>query len=238
VIAEQQPILYIRVFPVIKQRDVMITLQKRPPMKSNHFLFTIIAGIILTGSVNSCKKSTADKCSATVCYNAGVTSDSGSACHCKCAAGYFGDSCQNTNKCSSTICYNGGIPTDTGATCYCKCGSGYFGDSCQTTIVGKWQVYKYLLNNVDQTARFMQQYTNYNISFTAPGAFSETYLPNGNTPEVINNGNYHFLNNNTVIELDDSLQVPTGRQYTMFDLSSTNMQFVNDTSRLFMSKLP
>ena len=122
-------------------------------------------------------------------------------------------------------------------------------------LAGTWTVYKYLLNNVDQTASFKNRLINYSISFTSGGTFKETYgtpsdtsiggLPVPDTAYISNSGSYSFTDQTSVIVLTDTLRalvdsvwVTTGnvRQYQIFDITTMDVQFVNDTSRLYMSK--
>lgn len=125
---------------------------------------------------------------------------------------------------------------------------------------GVWQVYKYLLYNVDKTQQFQNQHPNYTITFTSDGKFTE-FLTNPDTNIV--NGTYSFADNDEKIVLTnpyftfrtdtfmhiDTVLVDTTfvidtirishtsvRSYTIFNLTKDHVQLRNDTSQLYMNK--
>ncbi|MDB5281582.1 MAG: hypothetical protein JWO06_657 [Bacteroidota bacterium] len=126
-------------------------------------------------------------------------------------------------------------------------------------LAGTWNVYKYLLYNVDQTQQFQNQHAGYYITFTADNKFTEYYTTtfdtviNGNlTADTVTTpiaGTYTFTNNDEMIVLDntvtaynlvDTVYVPytytNERKYTIFNLTADHVQLRNDSSQLYMSK--
>lgn len=113
---------------------------------------------------------------------------------------------------------------------------------------GTWEVYKYLLNNVDKSTTFKAQHPGYTISFTNDGKFSEL-LVNPDSNYVY--GTYSFIQNDEKIRLEnvyntftidtagDSTFYPhtVKRDYTIFNLTKDHVQLRNDTSQLYMEKL-
>jgi hypothetical protein len=114
---------------------------------------------------------------------------------------------------------------------------------------GVWQVYKYLLNNVDKTLQFQNQHPNYTITFTNDGKFTE-FLTNPDSVYV--SGTYSFTDNDEKIVLEnayntyafdtagDTIFIPhtLTRAYTIFNLTKDHVQLRNDTSQLYMNKKP
>ena len=120
---------------------------------------------------------------------------------------------------------------------------------------GVWQVYKYLLYNVDKTQQFQNQHPNYTISFTEAGAFTE-FLTNPDSTYI--NGTYSFTDNDEKIVLThidytfttdtswidtvsyniDTTFIPhtVVRPYTIFNLTKDHVQLRNDTSQLYLNK--
>lgn len=113
---------------------------------------------------------------------------------------------------------------------------------------GVWQVYKYLLRNVDKSAAFQSKYPNYTITFTEDGKFTE-FLTNPDSTYV--SGTYVFADNIEKIVLThtdlshfaidtagDTTFIPmiVERKYTLFNLTKTHVQLLNDTSALYMNK--
>jgi hypothetical protein len=125
-------------------------------------------------------------------------------------------------------------------------------------LVGTWHVYKYLYQNADETTQFLQMNPLYNITFTASNTFTErnaasihdtviagvTYADT--TYGYTNHGTWAFANNythliltDTVYVLQDTILVPTlaQRNYTMFDLSGSNVQLDSaSTSEYYLIK--
>ncbi|MCW5907987.1 MAG: hypothetical protein KIS94_09025 [Chitinophagales bacterium] len=108
---------------------------------------------------------------------------------------------------------------------------------------GEWNVYKYLLHNVDRTVLFQGLYPNYKLTFTESGTFSEFYT---NPDTVVNNGTYSFTDNDekillvhTAYNLVDTLLVPyeVKRKYTIFNLTRDHVQLRNDSSQLYLEKI-
>lgn len=105
---------------------------------------------------------------------------------------------------------------------------------------GTWQVYKYLLHNVDKTVAWGAQYPGYEIAFTDGGAFTETfYAPD--TSSVT--GTYSFTDNdeklvleNTYLDLSDSTTKTLKREFTIFNLTKDHVQLRTDSSQYYMSK--
>jgi hypothetical protein len=117
----------------------------------------------------------------------------------------------------------------------------------ENELNGTWTAYKYLYNNIDQTSQFAQQYKNYTIVFTNSGTFTESYLPNADTPGIVKHGSYHFINNYQGIALDDTILIPVDttyydsifeRQYTMFDLTGASVQLRDTSSDIYLQKKP
>ena len=114
---------------------------------------------------------------------------------------------------------------------------------------GVWQVYKYLLYNVDKTQTFQNQHPNYTISFTSDGKFTE-FLTNPDSMYV--SGTYSFTDNDEKIVLTNTYNTFTfdsvgdtiyhahdlTRAYTIFNLTKDHVQLRNDTSQLYMNKKP
>ncbi|MES2620087.1 MAG: membrane lipoprotein lipid attachment site-containing protein [Bacteroidota bacterium] len=125
-------------------------------------------------------------------------------------------------------------------------------------LEGTWQVYKYLLYNVDKTQYFESRHPNYSISFTTSGGFTETEI--NSVPDTIAvTGTYSFEDNDEKLVLShfnltyrtdsigmdtlgytiyDTLEIRTEilRKYTIFNLSKDHVQLRNDTSQLYMNK--
>jgi len=116
-------------------------------------------------------------------------------------------------------------------------------------LEGVWEVYKYLLNNVDKTIQFKSQHPNYTITFTKDGKFTE-FLTNPDSVYVY--GEYTFADNDEKIVLTntyntfvldtagDTIFTPhtIERAYTIFNLTKDHVQLRNDTSQLYMDKKP
>lgn len=114
---------------------------------------------------------------------------------------------------------------------------------------GVWEVYKYLLNNVDKTLQFQNQHPNYTITFTEDGKFTE-FMTNPDSAYVY--GTYSFADNDEKIVLEntyntfvldtagDTIYNPhiIEREYTIFNLTKDHVQLRNDTSQLYMNKQP
>lgn len=114
---------------------------------------------------------------------------------------------------------------------------------------GVWQVYKYLLRNVDKSQQFQNQNPNYTITFTEDGKFTE-FLTNPDSVYVY--GTYSFTDNDEKILLEntyntftldtagDTIFIPhtLKRDYTIFNLTKDHVQLRNDTSQLYMNKIP
>lgn len=114
-------------------------------------------------------------------------------------------------------------------------------------LEGTWEVYKYLLRNVDKTLQFQSENPNYTITFTSSGAFTEFMT---NPDSVYITGTYTFKDNDEKILLEtiyndfvldtvgDTIFIPrtVKREYTIFNLTRTHVQLRNDTSQLYMAK--
>lgn len=113
---------------------------------------------------------------------------------------------------------------------------------------GVWEVYKYLLYNVDKTASFQNQNPNYTITFTEDGKFTE-FLTDPDSVYV--NGTYGFADNDEKIvlthtdysnfsidTLGDTTFVPEviEREFTIFNLTRTHVQLLTDSSQRYMNK--
>lgn len=112
---------------------------------------------------------------------------------------------------------------------------------------GIWEVYKYLLHNVDKTLQFQNQHPNYTITFTNDGKFTE-FLTNPDSLYVY--GTYSFADNDEKIVLEnvyntfaldtagDTIYTPhtITREYTIFNLTKDHVQLRNDTSQLYLDK--
>lgn len=116
-------------------------------------------------------------------------------------------------------------------------------------LEGIWQVYKYLLNNVDKSTQFQNEHPNYTITFTKDGKFTE-FLTNPDSTYVT--GTYSFTDNDEKILLEnvyntfvldtagDTVFIPhtLKREYTIFNLTKDHVQLRNDTSQLYLNKKP
>lgn len=114
-------------------------------------------------------------------------------------------------------------------------------------LEGTWEVYKYLLRNVDKTSLFATQNPNYTITFTNSGQFTE-FVTNPDSTYV--NGTYSFKDNDEKIVLEniyntftldtagDTIFTPRTikREFTIFNLTGDHVQLRNDTSQLYLSK--
>lgn len=122
---------------------------------------------------------------------------------------------------------------------------------------GEWEVYKYLLYNVDRTNLYNTQYPGYRITFSGT-SFTETY---GSVDTTSNDtttitGTYAFADNDeklvfthinysytpildTAGNVIDSTEIPTTveREYTIFNSTKDHIQLRNDSSQLYMRKL-
>ncbi len=113
---------------------------------------------------------------------------------------------------------------------------------------GVWEVYKYLLYNVDKTASFQNKNPNYTITFTDDGKFTE-FLTNPDSVYI--NGTYAFADNDEKIvlthtdnsgfsidSLGDTTFIPQTieREFTIFNLTRTHVQLLTDTSQRYMNK--
>jgi hypothetical protein len=125
-------------------------------------------------------------------------------------------------------------------------------------LTGTWHVYKYLYQNADETSQWLLANPLYNITFTSSGTFVEkdgamihdtviggvTYADT--TYGYTNSGTYTFANNYTHLILTDSIYVLQDtvlvhtlvqRNYTMFDLSGSNVQLDSaNTSEYYLIK--
>jgi hypothetical protein len=122
---------------------------------------------------------------------------------------------------------------------------------------GTWDVYKYLFNNTDKTSKFLSDNPGYSISFTNDGKITEQNVPSaGDTMlvygtysftdndqkillvNVFYSTTYHYDSTNTVI-IDSTINTTTKkREYTIFNLTKDHVQLRNDSSQLYMRKLP
>lgn len=119
-------------------------------------------------------------------------------------------------------------------------------------LQGEWEVYKYLLYNVDRTTLYNSQYPSYRITFSGSN-YTESYVM-GDTATV--NGTFSFADNDEKIVLNyktytytpvldsannviDSIEVAKDakREYTIFNLTKDHVQLRNDSSQLYMRKL-
>lgn len=113
---------------------------------------------------------------------------------------------------------------------------------------GIWEVYKYLLYNVDKTQSFQNQHPNYTITFTEDGKFTE-FLTTPDSTYI--NGTYGFADNDEKIvlthtdysnfsidTLGDTTFIPEviEREFTIFNLTRTHVQLLTDTSQRYMNK--
>lgn len=118
-------------------------------------------------------------------------------------------------------------------------------------LQGEWEVYKYLLYNVDRTVLYGNQYPGYRITFSGSN-FTETY---GSIDTTTVAGTYAFADNDEKIVLAhisytysypqdslgniDTIETPkeVKREYTIFNLTKDHVQLRNDSSQLYMRKL-
>lgn len=120
-------------------------------------------------------------------------------------------------------------------------------------LQGEWEVYKYLLYNVDRTdPYFTTKYPGYRITFSG-SSFTEKY---GTVDTTTINGTYAFAENDekivlshttyTYTEVQDSLgnvvdtiETPSTyeREFTIFNLTKDHVQLRDDSSQLYMRKL-
>jgi hypothetical protein len=127
-------------------------------------------------------------------------------------------------------------------------------------LTGTWRVYKYLYQNADETSQWLLANPLYRITFTSNGTFVEkdqaaihdTVIGGVTYADTVyghtNSGTYAFSNNythliltDTILVLQDTVLVPTlvQRNYTMFDLSGSNVQLDSaNTAEYYLIKLP
>ena len=105
---------------------------------------------------------------------------------------------------------------------------------------GEWQVYKYLLRNVDKTTTFAATYPDYSITFSESGSFVEYYA---SPDSIVVNGTFSFADNdeklvleNEYLDLTDSTNKTYRRECTIFNLSKDHVQLKTDSSQLYMKK--
>jgi ABC-type glycerol-3-phosphate transport system substrate-binding protein len=125
-------------------------------------------------------------------------------------------------------------------------------------LTGTWHVYKYLYQNADETAQWLLANPLYTITFTSNGTFVEkdgaqihdTVIGGVTYADTVysgtNSGTYAFANNYTHLILTDSItvlqdsvlvRIPAQRNYTMFDLSGSNVQLDSaNTSEYYLIK--
>lgn len=107
-------------------------------------------------------------------------------------------------------------------------------------LKGEWQVYKYLLHNVDKTTTFAATYPNYTITFTDGGSFTEFYA---SPDSIVVDGTYSFADNdeklvleNEYLDVTDSTNKTYRREFTIFNLNEDHVQLKTDSSQLYMKK--
>lgn len=108
---------------------------------------------------------------------------------------------------------------------------------------GSWEVYKYIFRNADRTAQFQSDFPGYRISFNNSDGFTEIY--NASPDSIRSSGTYIFSSNldkviltSTAYKLVDTVLVPyeVKRTYTIFNLTSSHVQFRNDSTELYLRK--
>ena len=124
-------------------------------------------------------------------------------------------------------------------------------------LQGEWNVYKYLLYNVDRSSLFANANPGYSITFDGSNFIESTVL--ATAPDTIRNsvnGTFTFDDNDEKLVLNyvgtrytpvtdtsgnvvDSIAVPYAykREYTIFNLTKDHVQLRNDSSQLYMRKL-
>jgi hypothetical protein len=111
------------------------------------------------------------------------------------------------------------------------------GGSCTPypNFYGNWRVYKFLLNNIDKTTQFANQYPHYSLSFTQNGGYEEFYL---NPDTIKTTGTYAVIDTDlscSPVRIELNANIPA-RSYTVFNLTTDHMQLRNDTSQLYLTK--
>jgi hypothetical protein len=104
----------------------------------------------------------------------------------------------------------------------------------QSNIKGTWQVYKYVLYNIQETGVFQDNYTDYTIKFDGAGNYSEFYHNSVDT--FTPHGTYYFTSYYNTLVLTQSQPDSLVRTYSVFDLTGSAVQLRTDTSQLYMSK--
>jgi hypothetical protein len=114
---------------------------------------------------------------------------------------------------------------------------------------GVWQVYKYLLYNVDKTQHFQNQHPNYTLTFTEAGAFTEflttpdstfvtgTYFFTDNDEKIVLQHTYYSYVTDSIGDTISTVPHIVERPYTMFNLTKDHVQLRNDTSQLYLNKI-
>lgn len=115
----------------------------------------------------------------------------------------------------------------------------------ENDLNGTWTIYKYLLNNIDQTNQYLAQHQNYTITFTNSGQFTESY--SFDSVPTVKHGTYHFINYYQGIALVDTLYIPIDstvydslyeRDYTLFDLTKASVQLRDSADDFYLQKEP
>lgn len=123
-------------------------------------------------------------------------------------------------------------------------------------LQGSWEVYKYMLDNVDRTNLYNFHYRNYTITYSG-NDFVSTFCNDTTCLDSTSlSGTFNFADNDEKLVLNytyytytpvtdtsgnviDSTKVTHAfkNEYTIFNLTKDHVQLRNDTSQLYMRKL-
>lgn len=111
--------------------------------------------------------------------------------------------------------------------------------SSKDNLVGRWEVYKYFKNNIDQSTLFADSFPAYTITFDAGGNFTESYLlidTDTLTPDTTKiSGTWAFENKLDNLILTDS--VYRTREFTIYNLENTHVELRRSLESRYMTKI-
>jgi hypothetical protein len=111
-------------------------------------------------------------------------------------------------------------------------------------LAGTWTVYKVTLNN-SPDGNATDSFSHYSITFTSGGQYAEfdTLAASGPTATgdtIARSGAWQFQNSYGQLVLTDSAAagVPASTTYTIFDLTGSSVELLNDGYTRYMRKNP
>ena len=108
-------------------------------------------------------------------------------------------------------------------------------------LTGTWYIYKLTLFNVDETtttSRYLDTLSQYRITFTGGGQFTEKTVLNPSTTHdtITNIGTWAFQSDYGQLTLTDT--VYKLRVYTMLNLQGNHVELLKDGETRYMRKTP